>query len=169
LITYQAQPQGGSRFELALDCVVLPPLLEQFELLEQLSIARAAHQWAFYVDQEILNTSNVQSLFDRFELPLLGYDSIAALRALLEENLEDTAFILAADELPKQLLSISLFKRDGGGQGPRWIQLRLENAAVSDAQDANLWRAWRLPLSMRQIAQDLMSTTGITNSNGMIP
>ena len=164
LMTHHAQPQGGSRFELALDCVVLPPLLEQFELLEQLSIASTSHQWVFYVDQEILSISNVQSLFDRFELPLLGYDSIERLRALLEKNLEDTVFILTADELPKQLLSASPFKRDGGDQGPRWVQLRLANTAVSDGHDPIPWRAWPMPLSMSQVAQDLMSTTGITNS-----
>ena len=68
------------------------------------------------------------------------------------------------DGVAKQLLSASPFKRDGGDQGPRWVQLRLANTAVSDGHDPIPWRAWPMPLSMSQVAQDLMSTTGITNS-----
>ena len=164
LITHHALPKGGSRFELALNCVVLPPLLEQFELLERLSAAAASHQWVFYIDQEILNTSNVRSFFDRLELRQLGYESIDALMALLEKRPNDTAFILTPDRLPMQLLGESAFMATGKGQGPRLVQMLAANAAVADEHDAGPWRAWRLPLSMSQVAQDVLSTTGIPSS-----
>ena len=168
LITHHALSKGGSRFELALNCVVLPPLLEQFELLERLSAAGASHQWAFYIDQETLSVSNVQSLFDRLELRLLSYESTDALRALLKKESNDTAFILTSDQLSMQPLGESAFPAAGDGLGPRWVQVLAADAAVEDAYDASRWRVWRLPLSMSQVAEDLMSTTGIPNSEGAI-
>ena len=48
------------------------------------------------------------------------------------------------------------------------VQVLAADAAVEDAYDASRWRVWRLPLSMSLVAQDLMSTTGIPNSEGVI-
>jgi hypothetical protein len=44
------------------------------------------------------------------------------------------------------------------------VQMLAANAAVADEHDAGPWRAWRLPLSMSQVAQDVLSTTGIPSS-----
>ena len=167
LITYHALSKGGSRFELALNCVVLPPLLEQFELLERLGAASASHHWVFYIDQETLSNSNVQSLFDRLELRLLSYESIDALRASLKKS-NDTVFVLTSDQFSMARLGESAFPAAGDGRGPRLVQVLAADAAVEDAPDASRWRIWRLPLSMSQVAQDLMSTTGIPNSEGVI-
>ena len=162
LISHQALSDGGSRFELSLDCVLLPPLLEYLDWVERLSAAAVADRWVFYVDQEILNVSNIQSFFHRLELPLQSYDSIDWLSAQLDIESNCTAFVLTTDELAPPLLRANTLAAAGSIKSPRLVRLLAASDAADQTNDAKFWRSWLWPLSIPQVAQDVLPTTQIT-------
>ncbi len=162
LISHQALSDGGSRFELSLDCVLLPPLLEYLDWVERLSAAAVADRWVFYIDQEILNVSNIQSFFHRLELPLQSYDSIDWLSAQLDIESNCTAFVLTTDELAPPLLRANTLAAAGSIKSPRLVRLLAASDAADQTNDAKFWRSWLWPLSIPQVAQDVLQTTQIT-------